>query len=105
MAGGAPLEMSFSWLEEQLVGLAKNNQLSLVNLRGRIYGLRASYTGSHMFVAFTYLQVNTAGPTELFEDNQGAIAMTKNPVRYKRTKHIEVKHQFVREVVQAGKLS
>ena len=48
--------------------------------------------------------MNTAGPTEILEYNQGAIAMTKNPVGHKRTRHIDVKHPFVRETVQAGKI-
>jgi len=30
------------------------------------------------------------GPTTLFEDNQSAIAMTKNPQLHGRTKHIDI---------------
>ena len=29
------------------------------------------------------------GPTLIYEDNQGAISMAKNPVFHKRTKHIQ----------------
>jgi hypothetical protein len=35
-------------------------------------------------------------------DNQGAIALVKNPVYHARTKHIEVHHYFVREKVARG---
>ena len=35
----------------------------------------------------------------LFEDNQGAIAMAENPVSGGRTKHIDVRHHFIRELV------
>ena len=35
-------------------------------------------------------------------DNQGAIALAKNPVYHARTKHIEVQHYFVREKVARG---
>jgi hypothetical protein len=35
-------------------------------------------------------------------DNQGAIALAKNPVYHARTKHIEVHHYFVREKVARG---
>ena len=30
------------------------------------------------------------------EDNQGAIAMAKNPIGHKRTKHIDIRYHFVR---------
>jgi hypothetical protein len=38
-------------------------------------------------------------PTIIFEDNQGAIELAKNPKYHNRTKHIDVCHHFVRERV------
>ena len=38
-------------------------------------------------------------PTVLWEDNQGAIALAKNPVFHKRTKHIQIRYHFVRDAV------
>ena len=38
--------------------------------------------------------------TPILCDNQSAIAMTKNPVYHSRTKHIAIKHHFIREVVE-----
>ena len=38
-------------------------------------------------------------PTTIREDNQGAIAIAKNPIGHKRTKHIDIKHHFIREAV------
>ena len=35
-------------------------------------------------------------------DNQGAIALSKDPVKRQRTKHIDVKHHFIRDEVQSG---
>ena len=35
----------------------------------------------------------------LFEDNQGAIATAENPVSGGRTKHVDVRHHFIRELV------
>ena len=39
-------------------------------------------------------------PTQVNEDNQGAIAMAKNPVAHARTKHIDIRYHFVREAIQ-----
>ena len=35
----------------------------------------------------------------LFNDNQGAIALVKNPVKHSRSKHIDIRYHFVREFV------
>ena len=43
-------------------------------------------------------------PTVVQEDNQGAIAMSKNPKFNARTKHIDIKHHFIREKVENGEL-
>ena len=34
-------------------------------------------------------------PTVLMEDNQGAIALSQNPVEHARTKHIEIRYHFI----------
>ena len=41
-------------------------------------------------------------PTTLMEDNQSAIAMTKNPQFHGRAKHIDICHHFIREKVNGG---
>ena len=46
--------------------------------------------------------INTEELIEILEDNQGAIAMSKNPVGYIRTKHTDIKHHFIRETIPAG---
>ena len=33
-------------------------------------------------------------------DNMGAIQLAKNPVHHERSKHIDIKHHFVREQVE-----
>nr|GEW50182.1 copia protein [Tanacetum cinerariifolium] len=38
-------------------------------------------------------------------DNKGAIDLSKNPVLYSRTKHIEIRHHFLRDNVQKGNFS
>ena len=37
---------------------------------------------------------------DLFEDNQGAIAMAENPISEGRTKHIDVQYHLIRELVK-----
>ena len=43
--------------------------------------------------------------TVVYEDNQGTIALVKNPVAHKRTKHIDIRHHFVREEFENGTLN
>ena len=35
-------------------------------------------------------------------DNTSAIYLSKNPVQHSRTKHIEIRHHFLRDHVQKG---
>ena len=41
-------------------------------------------------------------PITLHEDNQGCIALSKNPVNHSRNKHIDVKYHYIREQVENG---
>ena len=41
-------------------------------------------------------------PTTIFEDNQSAIATTKNPQYHSRSKHVSIKYHFIREQVRNG---
>jgi hypothetical protein len=43
-----------------------------------------------------YSHLNLSMP-QLFGDNQGALALAKNPVHHRLTKHIDVKYHFIRE--------
>lgn len=47
---------------------------------------------------------NGLSATIIYGDNQGAIALAKNPQFHNRTKHIETQHHFVREKVAEGKV-
>ncbi|GJS20380.1 retrovirus-related pol polyprotein from transposon TNT 1-94 [Tanacetum coccineum] len=38
-------------------------------------------------------------------DNKGAIDLSKNPVLHSRTKHIEIRHHFLRDNIQKGNIS
>ena len=41
---------------------------------------------------------------EIFCDNKSAIAMAKNPVYHSRTRHIAIKHHFIREAIEEGEV-
>jgi len=43
--------------------------------------------------------------TIVYNDNQGAGQLTRNPVSYKRNKHINIRHHFIRELVEEGTVS
>ena len=43
--------------------------------------------------------------TTIFEDNQGAIALAKNPTHHSRTKHIDIKYHYVREAVSTKEIN
>lgn len=38
----------------------------------------------------------------LYADNQGAIALAKNPVHHQRSKHIDIKYHFIRSEIRDG---
>ena len=43
-----------------------------------------------------------ADATVIWEDNQAAISLAKNPVSHARTKHIDTRYHFIREELQNG---
>ena len=42
--------------------------------------------------------------TSIMVGNQGAIAMSKNPVQRQRSKHIDIRYHFMRSVLEQGKI-
>lgn len=44
----------------------------------------------------------TDRPTTIHSDNQGTIALARNPVHHIRTKHIDIQYHYVREQTEAG---
>ena len=41
-------------------------------------------------------------PVVIKEDNQGTIAVARNPISHNRTKHIDIKFHYVREALEDG---
>ena len=38
-------------------------------------------------------------------DNQGAIALAKNPIKHQRCKHVDIKYHFIRDEIVEGRLN
>ena len=38
-------------------------------------------------------------------DNQGTIALAKNPIKQQRTKHVDIKYHFIRDEILKGAVS
>ena len=51
-----------------------------------------------------FLGIEYTEPTKIFVDNTGAIFLANNWVTSNRTKHIDVKYHFVRELIEDGKI-
>ena len=50
------------------------------------------------------VQQDSKTPIVIHCDNMSSIAMTKNPVFHIRTKHIEIRYHFIRELVECGEI-
>jgi len=46
--------------------------------------------------------IDVSQPALLYEDNKGSIAMSVNPVLHQASKHISIRHHFIREKVANG---
>ena len=44
------------------------------------------------------------GQVPVLCDNTSAINLTKNPILHSRTKHIEIRHHFIRDHIQNGNI-
>jgi hypothetical protein len=45
-------------------------------------------------------ELNEDESIAIWKDNQGSIALAKNPEHHRRTKHIDIHHHFIREKVE-----
>ncbi len=49
--------------------------------------------------------IQIATPVQIYEDNQGTIALSKDPVNRKRSKHIDVRYHFTRSTINTAKVN
>jgi hypothetical protein len=45
------------------------------------------------------------GATTIFIEDRSAIHLCKNPVLHDKSKHIELRYHYIRECIEAGKIS
>ena len=41
-------------------------------------------------------------PVVIHCDNTGIVSMSKNPILHSKTRHIEIKYQYIRDMVEKG---
>lgn len=93
LAGGA-----VSWLSK------KQATVALSTAEAEYIALsQAAQEGVWLRRLLTELGMETTA-TVILEDNQGAIAIAKNPVDHARTKHIDIRYHYIRECVQNGQI-
>lgn len=80
--------VALSTCEAEYIGLANTTQESL-----------------YLMQLMNDLDSNVYNCTTIYGDNQGAIALSKNPVHRSRCKHIDVKYHFIRDVLKAGRIN
>ena len=59
----------------------------------------AAQEAVHLIQLSSDLGVSSGQPLLIWEDNTGAIAIAGNPISHERTKHIDIRHHFIREKV------
>ena len=95
MSGGA-----ISWLSQ------KQTTIALSTAEAEYVALgSATQEAIWLYQLLNDLKIDTKGSIEIMEDNQSTIAMAKSSVGHKRTKHIDIKHHFIRETVQTRKIT
>lgn len=65
-----------------------------------VAGASAANHGIWMTKILTDLKLKIPGPIPLMMDSKSAIAMTKNPTFFERSKHIDIKYHVLRSYVQ-----
>jgi hypothetical protein len=48
-----------------------------------------------------YVHQHQYGATTVYEDNEGVVKLANNPMASTKTKHIDIKHHYIRELLDA----
>ena len=55
-------------------------------------------------LAHTFWQVDSDSAPVVYNNNQGVVALSKNPVHHNASKHIDVRYHFIRDCIILGKI-
>jgi len=84
-------------------GSKKQTTIALSTTEAEYVALaEAARDGMWLHYLYDELGYTQPDPILILGDNDGSIAMTKNPEFHKRTKHIDIRWHWIRELVQNG---
>ena len=82
----------------------KQSNISLSSMESEFYACSETLK-SVSWLNKLLSELNIHEKITIFMDSQSAIAIIKNPALYRRSKHIELKHCYVKEAYQKGKIN
>ena len=92
---------SFNWQDVQSHGKAKGKLAIALSSTEAEYMAMSSAAQEAVWLRRLLLNLGfSQKPTILYEDNQGAIALSKNPKSHSGTKHIDIRYHFIREIIE-----
>jgi hypothetical protein len=57
-----------------------------------------------MRILLTELDLKIETPTMIYVDNQSAIKISENDTAHDRTKHIDIRHFYIRDLIESGEV-
>jgi hypothetical protein len=64
----------------------------------------AAQEALHLRELLPIFSIDVSTPTVIYEDNEGALQLANNPVHHDKTKHINIKHHFIRDTVASKQI-
>jgi hypothetical protein len=79
----------------------KQSTVALSTVEAEYMALASSVQESMWLIALgTEIGLSIVSPVLIYQDNQGSMSLAKNPGEHSRTKHIDIRHHFVREKIE-----
>ena len=82
----------------------KQRTVALSSCEAEYIALAATVQEASYLVQLLDQLVNVCCPVQIYEENQGTIALSKDPVNRQRSKHIDIRYHFIRSTVNEGKV-